>query len=33
MMLNGIGVVVLAFAVLAAMWAVILYGSTFFGPR
>jgi hypothetical protein len=33
MMLNGIAVLVLAIVVLAAIWAVILYGSTFFGPR
>jgi len=33
MMLNGIVVLVLAIVVLAAIWAVILYGSTFFGPR
>jgi len=33
MMLNGIVVLVLAIAVLAAIWALILYGSTFFGPR
>src|SRR5262245_61718292 len=33
MMLNGIVVLVLAIAVLAAIWAVILYGSTYFGPR
>src|SRR5262245_55919944 len=33
MMLNGIVVLVLAIAVLAAVWALILYGSTYFGPR
>src|SRR5262245_5781161 len=33
MMLNGIVVLVLAIAVLAAIWALILYGSTYFGPR
>jgi len=33
MMLNGIVVLVLAIAVLAAIWALILYGSSYFGPR
>jgi hypothetical protein len=33
MMIDGIMVPVLAVAVLAAMWIVVIYGSTFFGPK
>jgi len=33
MMLQGFEVVVLGFGVLAAMWIVVLWGSTYFGPR
>jgi ABC-type transporter Mla subunit MlaD len=32
-MISGIMVLVLAIAVLAVLWAIVLYGSTFFGPR
>jgi hypothetical protein len=32
-MVNGIMVLVLAIAVLAILWAIVLYGSTYFGPR
>ena len=32
-MINGIMVLVLAIVVLAVLWAIVLYGSTFFGPR
>jgi hypothetical protein len=30
---DGTMVLVLAVGVLAAMWVVVLYGSSFFGPR
>jgi hypothetical protein len=33
MMIDGIMVPVLGLAVLAALWIVVLYGSTFFGPK
>jgi hypothetical protein len=33
MMIDGYLVPVLALAVLAAMWIIVLYGSTFFGPK
>jgi hypothetical protein len=33
MMINGIMVLVLAIVVLAILWAIVLYGSTYFGPR
>jgi hypothetical protein len=32
-MIDGMMVPVLAVAVLAAIWIVVLYGSTYFGPR
>jgi hypothetical protein len=32
-MINGMMVLVLAVGVLALVWAVVLYGSTFFGPK
>jgi hypothetical protein len=33
MMITGYMVPLLAVAVLAAMWIIVLYGSTFFGPK
>jgi hypothetical protein len=33
MMIDGVMVPVLAVCVLAALWAIVLYGSQFFGPR
>ena len=33
MMLDGPMLLVAAVAVLAAFWVVVLYGSTYFGPR
>lgn len=33
MMLNGIEVVAFGFGVLAAIWIIVLWGSTYFGPR
>jgi hypothetical protein len=32
-MLEGIMVAVVALVVLGVLWAVVLYGSTFFGPK
>jgi hypothetical protein len=32
-MVEGVMVLVLAVAILAAIWAVVLYGSSFFGPK
>jgi len=32
-MLNGMMVLVVAVAVLAALWIIVLYGSTYFGPK
>jgi hypothetical protein len=32
-MVDGVWVLVLAAAFLAALWAIVLYGSTYFGPR
>jgi hypothetical protein len=32
-MVDGAMVLVLAFVFLAAIWAIVLYGSTYFGPR
>lgn len=32
-MIEGVWVLVLAAAILAAIWAIVLYGSTYFGPR
>jgi hypothetical protein len=33
MMLNGPIVLVLACAILVTLWLIVLYGSTFFGPK
>jgi hypothetical protein len=33
MIVDGVMVPVLAAGFLAAMWAIVLYGSTYFGPR
>jgi hypothetical protein len=33
MMLEGYMVPILAIGILATTWAVVLYGSSFFGPR
>jgi hypothetical protein len=33
MMIDGIMVLVIAVGVLAAMWAIVIYGSGFFGPK
>jgi hypothetical protein len=33
MMVDGPMVLVLAFAILVAIWAIVIYGSTFFGPK
>jgi hypothetical protein len=32
-MIEGPMVLVLAFGFLAAIWVLVLYGSTFFGPK
>ena len=32
-MIDGAMLPVLAVAILAAIWAIVLYGSSFFGPR
>jgi hypothetical protein len=32
-MLDGVWVPVLAICMLALVWAIILYGSSFFGPK
>ncbi len=32
-MIDGMMVPVLAVAVLAVIWTVVLYGSTYFGPQ
>jgi hypothetical protein len=32
-MIDGMMVVVLAFGILAALWIIVLYGSSYFGPR
>jgi len=32
-MVTGYMVLVLAFVCLAAIWAIVLYGSSFFGPK
>jgi hypothetical protein len=32
-MIDGAMMPVLAVAILAAIWAIVLYGSSFFGPR
>ena len=32
-MITGPMIVLLAAGVLAAIWVVVLYGSTYFGPR
>jgi hypothetical protein len=33
MMFTGAGILAVAVVVLAAIWALVLYGSTYFGPR
>ena len=33
MIVDGVMVPVLAAGILATIWAVVLYGSTYFGPR
>ena len=33
MMIDGPMVLVLAFAILGAIWAIVIYGSTYFGPK
>jgi hypothetical protein len=33
MIVDGVMVPVLAAGILAAIWAVVLYGSTYFGPE
>jgi hypothetical protein len=32
-MINGITVLVLAVGVLVTIWIIVLWGSSFFGPR
>jgi hypothetical protein len=32
-MLDGIMVPILAVAILAALWVIVIYGSTYFGPK
>jgi hypothetical protein len=32
-MIDGAMLLVLAVAVLAAIWVIVIYGSSFFGPR
>jgi hypothetical protein len=32
-MVEGMMVLVIAVGILAAIWAVVLYGSSFFGPK
>ena len=32
-MVDGPMILLVAFACLAAIWAIVLYGSTFFGPK
>ena len=33
MMFTGPGILAVAVVVLAIVWAIVLYGSTYFGPR
>ena len=33
MMFTGAGILAVAVVVLACIWALVLYGSTYFGPR
>ncbi len=33
MMLDGVMVLVVAVGVLVVMWAIVIYGSGFFGPK
>ena len=33
MMISGPMVLVLAFVFLVAIWAIVIYGSTYFGPK
>jgi hypothetical protein len=32
-MIDGIMVLIVGFAILAAVWAIVLFGSRFFGPK
>jgi hypothetical protein len=32
-MVDGMAVLVIAVGVLAAMWVVVIYGSSYFGPK
>jgi hypothetical protein len=32
-MVSGIMVLVLAFGILAAIWLIVIFGSSFFGPK
>lgn len=32
-MVTGVEVVFIAFGGLFALWAIVIYGSTFFGPK
>jgi hypothetical protein len=32
-MVDGVMMLVIAVGILAAIWAVVLFGSSFFGPR
>jgi hypothetical protein len=33
MMIDGVMVLVLAVGVLVALWAIVIFGSGFFGPK
>jgi hypothetical protein len=33
MMVDGIAVLGIAFGVLAALWIIVFYGSSYFGPK
>ena len=33
MIIEGPMLLVVAFGILVAIWAIVLYGSTFFGPK
>jgi len=33
MIVEGPMLLVIAFGILVAIWAIVLYGSTFFGPK
>jgi len=32
-MVTGIGVLAVAFGAMIAIWVLVLYGSTYFGPK